>query len=183
MDAISNIRTNRHRTILGVDPDIEKSGFALLDCESRTFEQLSALSFTDITSYLSRMAANEKYKNTLIVIEDSDTSTNWHCGSIIYDKHLTIEQKVRKAAAIGRSAGLCHATYRHLKEYAEALGFQVKGKKPLVKMWKGPDGKITHDELKVFVSGLPKRTNQECRDSALLAWDEANFPIRISVRK
>lgn len=174
---------NHYRTILGVDPDIEKSGFALLDCESRTFEQLSALSFTDITSYLSRMAANEKYKNTLIVIEDSDTSTNWHCGSIIYDKHLTIEQKVRKAAAIGRSAGLCHAVFRMLKEYAEALGFEVKAKKPLKKMWRGTDGKISHNELKVFVSGLPARTNQEIRDAIMLAWDEAGFPIRISVRK
>lgn len=173
---------NHYTTILGVDPDIEKSGFALLNCATHTFDYLAAISFTDAIRFLGRLAANEKYKGVLIVIEDSDTSTNWHCGGIIYDKRLTMEQKVRKAAAIGRSAGLCHATYRHLKEYAEELGFEVKAKKPLKKMWKGTDGKISHKELSVFVSDLPPKTNPEIRDAIMLAWDEAGFPIRISVR-
>lgn len=159
--------------ILGIDPDVEKSGFSLLDCKSRTFLSMSALSFTDAIRFFSRLAADENIRPIRIVIEDSDMSVNWH-----YKK----TDKPGVIAAKGRSIGLCHATYRHLKEYAEELGFEVKAKKPLVKMWKGTDGKITHKELSVFVSDLPPKTNPEMRDAALLAWDEAGFPIRISVR-
>lgn len=51
---------------------------------------------------------------------------------------------------------------------------------PLKKHWKGKEGKITHEELAYF-TGIKKRTNQDARDAALLAWNFAGFPIRMKV--
>ena len=49
---------------------------------------------------------------------------------------------------------------------------------PLRKIWKGKDGKITDEEIKAFMP-IIERTNQEERDAALLAWNEAGFPMKI----
>jgi hypothetical protein len=109
-------------------------------------------------------------------MEDSDLSTNWHVSP--RDNKAT-------AAAKGRSVGICHATARHLKECAENFGLEVVPMKPLrkqfegVRFWKGRDGKITHEEAAYFMRGLPKQTNQESRDAALLAWAYADYPIRV----
>ena len=180
----------RNGYILAVDPDVEKSGFALLDCKSQTFVRLETLSFADAIRFFDDLSGNESITPLRIVIEDTDVSVNWHTD--FYFKEMAkarfnigiCKMVLGKCAAVGRNTGLCHATYRHLMEYAEKRGFgsMLKAKKPLKKMWHGTDGKISHNELKVFVSGLPARTNQEMRDAALLAWDEAGFPIRISVR-
>lgn len=161
-----NMITNGY--ILGIDPDVDKSGFALLDCSSRTFVSLETLPFTDAIRFFERLVANNNIRPIRVIIEDSDMSVNWH-----YDKN----DKPGVIAAIGRSVGLCHATYRHLKEYAEALGFQVIPMKPLRKCWRGPDGKITQGEIERLIPNFPKRTNQECRDSALLSWFYADFPL------
>jgi len=105
-----------------------------------------------------------------VIIEDSDSTTNWHLNSNVGP---------HKAAAIGHGAGLCHATQRHLYEYAVSVGLDVKLQKPLRKCWKGRDGKITQEEITSFMTGFPQRSNQECRDSALIAWVVGNMPIRL----
>ena len=108
-------------------------------------------------------------KDVVVVIEDSDLSVNWHYNS---------RDSKAVCAAKGRSIGMCHATARHLKECAEAYGLEVVPMKPLRKCWKGRDNKITHEEAAYFMRGLPKQTNPESRDAALLSWSYAGFPIR-----
>ena len=156
----------REGFVIGIDPDVEKSGFALLDCEAMEFKRVEALKFPELLDVLSIVASN-KY---VVVIEDSDLSVNWHYNS---------RDSKAVCAAKGRSIGMCHATARHLKECAEAYGLEVVPMKPLRKCWKGRDGKITHEEAAYFMRGLPKQTNQEGRDSALIAWSYADFPIRV----
>ena len=157
--------------ILGIDPDVSKSGFALLDCEAREFVQVEALSFPDMVDKFAELAAMKAGgKEVAVVMEDSDLSTNWHYNS---------RDSKAVCAAKGRSVGLCHATARHLKECAENFGLEVVMMKPLRKFWKGRDGKITHDEAAYFMRGLPKQTNPESRDASLLAWAYADFPIRV----
>lgn len=158
--------------VIGIDPDVEKSGVAVLDCEKREFARVEAMSFPELVDYISVVPADiqaEGYEVTL-VLEDSDLSTNWHCS--YKDNKAT-------AAAKGRSVGMCHATARHIKEVAEHYGLEVVLQKPLVKFWKGRDRKITHEEAAKFMRGLPKQTNQETRDAALLAWNYAEYPIRL----
>ena len=158
------------RYILGIDPDLDKSGIALLDCQLGQFLKVSAVTFVEMTLIL-RGDVPDKDDIT-IVLEDSDLSTNWHVNP---------RDNVHVAAAKGRSIGMCHATTRHIKELAEYYRLQVVQMKPLRKCWKGPNGKITHDECAQFMRNLPTRTNQEMRDAALLAWCYANLPIRMNV--
>ncbi len=163
----------RNGFLVGIDPDVSKSGFALLDCEAREFTQVEALTFPDVVDRFAGLAAMKADgKAVTVVMEDSDLATNWHYNS---------RDSKAVCAAKGRSVGLCHATARHLKECAENFGLEVVMMKPLRKFWKGRDGKITHDEALYFMRGLPKQTNQESRDAALLAWAYADYPIRQKV--
>jgi hypothetical protein len=52
------------------------------------------------------------------------------------------------------------------------LVLRVKGRN----IWRGKDGKITHEELAAF-TGITGRTNQEERDAMLIAWNYANLPL------
>lgn len=155
-----------YRYVLGIDPDIEKSGFALLDVEKRTFVSVNSFRFPEAVSFLSTIDK----ENLLVVIEDSAATTNnWH---------LTRYDSTRTAARKGHDVGLCHATARHLQEMAETYKLKAMSVFPLRKIW-GKDGgeKISHKELSDFVSDMPKRTNQEERDAMLLAWSHAELPI------
>jgi hypothetical protein len=58
-------------------------------------------------------------------------------------------------------------------------GIEVIEKEPLRKIWKGPDGKITHTEITAITGWDKKRSNQEERDAMLLAWDRSGLPIVI----
>jgi len=168
------------RFFVGIDPDVEKSGLAIVDKQARCVTYADSLIFPDAVAHL-RMIAQEHAQeplSVLVVIEDSDTSTNWHTNKLMTNGQ-PLKNKLSTAAAIGRSAGMCHATLRHLKECAEQMGLSVLMQPPFRKYWKGPDKKITQDEAKQFMTGLPKRTNPEIRDAALLAWVVAGLPIRI----
>lgn len=169
---------SRPRYIIGIDPDIERTGVALVDREARRLEYAGALTFTDCVKYLDGIAAMYPNEQVEVVIEDSDTSTNWHVQKLMANGQ-PLRSKLYLAAAIGRSAGLCHATARHLREYAESCGLRVRMQKPLKKCWKGKDGKITQVEAAQFMPGLPKRCNQEVRDAALISWCVAELPIWI----
>lgn len=162
--------------VIGVDPDVSKSGVAVLDCEKRAFVRVEALAFPELVDFLTTLASNPfGYERKItFVLEDSDLSTNWHCS--YKDNKAT-------AAAKGRSVGMCHATARHIKELAEHYGFEVILQKPLVKCWGGRDRKITHEEAAQFMTGLPKSTNQESRDAALLAWNYSGFSTYLQPKK
>lgn len=168
------------RFFVGIDPDVEKSGLAIVDKQARCVTYAGALMFPEVITHLHMIAQEHAQEplSVLVVIEDSDTSTNWHTNKLMTNGQ-PLKNKLSTAAAIGRSAGMCHATLRHLKECAEHMGLPVLMQPPFRKYWKGPDGKITHEECAEFAVGLPKRTNQEVRDAVLLAWLSANIPIRI----
>ena len=155
---------------MGIDPDVSASGLAVLDCSRREFQKVGSYPFPEIVDALALLAADKAAgQEVTVVLEDSDLSTNWH---------MSPRDNKAVAAAKGRSVGMCHATARHLKECAENFGLEVVMMKPLRKFWKGRDGKITHEEAAYFMRGLPKQTNQEGRDAALLAWAYADYPIR-----
>lgn len=171
----------RNGFILSIDPDISKSGVALLDCAAGEFKRVEAMKFPELVDLLALISDTKAQagEDVVVVIEDSDSSTNWHLDNIVYERRLTTAGKIRKAAAIGRSAGLCHAVARMAREIAEHYGLEVVPMKPLRKIWRGTDGKISHEEAAQFMNGIPTRTSQDVRDSMLLAWCYADFPIRV----
>ena len=167
------ISKGRPSAIIGIDPDCDKSGVARLEGNQL---ELSSLSFPELIDYLMRLKGAELNggARVVVVVEASwRISTNWHTGR--YDT-------IRTAARKGKDAGRCHEVGRKIVECARHYGLEVVEKLPLKKIWKGKDGKITHEELGAFAR-IPNRTNQEQRDAALLAWDHAGLPIRINLKK
>ena len=157
--------------IIGIDPDTDKSGIAQVRVAGREVELFSA-SFPELLDYLQRMRQKELTEGVkvMVVVEASwRISTNWHTKR---------GESVRVSASKGIDQGRCAEVGRKIVECARYYGLDVKEQLPLKKIWKGPDGKITDEEIKAFIP-IKGRTNQETRDAALLAWNEAGFPIRI----
>ena len=161
--------------IIGIDPDTDKSGVAQLSTATRELQPCSA-TFPELLDYLQRIRQMELQNplKVVVVVEASwRISTNWHTKR---------GESIRTAARKGKDAGRCHEVGRKIVECAQYYGLEVVEKLPLKKIWKGPDGKITHEEISAFIK-MPSRSNQEQRDAALLAWDYAGFPIRIITKK
>ena len=151
--------------------DVDKSGVAFLIVESRIIE-VSNLTFADLLDYLrtERDKAKESGKFLVVVVEAGWLNkAHWHVGK---------GGSAARSALIGNHTGRNHEVGRKIVERCRHYGIEGVEQPPLRKMWKGKDGKITHEELQHF-TGITGKTNQETRDAALLAWEYAGLPIRI----
>lgn len=166
------MRTSKTDIIIGIDPDVSKSGVGVVSREGRV-EACVSLTFPQLLEYLQIERDRRRAENlsVVVVVEASwKISTNWHTGR---------GDSIRTAARKGKDAGRCHEVGRKIVECAQYYGLEVVEKLPLKKIWKGKDGKITDEEIKAFMP-IQGRTNQEERDAALLAWDYAGLPIRLA---
>ena len=171
------MRTNKIDIVIGIDPDSEKNGVAFLDCRSKVMKTES-LTFPELIERLMIFDYESKANETSyrVIIEAGWLNkSNWH---------LNPRHTKAVVAAIGNHVGRNHETGRKIMEMCEYHKIPYELIKPLalkiggVSMWKGKDGKITHEELTAF-TGITGRTNQEERDAALLAWTWAGFPSRV----
>lgn len=165
---------NRPEIVIGIDPDVSKSGLAYLDVTTKEVQVISN-SFPQLLEYLQNIARNHTLSGRVVVVVEASwiVSYNWHTKR---------EDSVRTAARKGKDAGRCHEVGRKIVECARYYGLEVVEKLPLKKIWKGKDGKITDEEIKAFIR-IEGRTNQEERDAALLAWEHAGLPIRIPIKR
>lgn len=157
--------------IIGIDPDTDRSGYAVIRTADRTVD-LSSLPFPELIDTLREMSdfrLRTGWRVAVVVEASWLISTNWHTKR---------GESIRTAARKGKDAGRCHEVGRKIVECARHYGLEVVERLPLKKIWKGKDGKITAEEMAAFIS-YRGRTNQEERDAALLAWNEAGFPIRL----
>lgn len=161
----------KYQTVIGIDPDVDKSGVAELNPQSRILET-TKLTFPLLLDFLqARKKMADTARTTLIVIVEAGWlhKANWH---------LRQSDSKRSASAKGNAIGRNHETGRKIVEMCKHYGITVVEQYPLKKTWQGPDGKITQKELAYF-TGLEGRTNQEERDAALLAWNYAGLPVRV----
>ena len=159
--------------VIGIDPDVDKNGVARLDCNSKTLE-ITTLTFPDLLDYLlyQKRQAEVNDKNIIVTIEAGWMNQgNWH---------LKNRDSRNVAVAKGVHQGRNEQVSRIIGQMCEHYGLHYEFIKPLHKVWKGKDGKITQEELAYF-TGIKGRTNQEGRDAALLAWVYAGFAIRYKV--
>ncbi len=155
-----------HDYILAVDPDIKKSGVALLNVSKKCVHEY-CLSFPKLMDKLQNLKYDKK--NVLVVVEAGwMNNSNWH---------LTSCKSKAMAAKIGNNTGRNHETGHKIVEMALHYGLNVAEYKPLKKCWNGHEGKITKEELE-YITGQPSKGNQDVRDAVLLAWCVAGFPIR-----
>jgi hypothetical protein len=153
--------------IIAIDPDVDKSGVAVLDVKGKHLSVLN-LPFPKLIDFL-KWVNEDKNDFPFIVIVEAGwlNKSNWH---------LKAEDNIKAASAKGNSNGRNHQVGKIIVEMCRHYGIDVVEMRPLKKMWKGRDGKITHEELAVF-TGITGRTNQEERDAALIAWVYAGLPI------
>lgn len=145
------------RLIIGIDPDVEKNGVATVDKQTNEM-QVSTLAFPQLIDYL-----KDKNKDcTILVLIEAGwlNHSNWH---------LSPKITVQKAAQIGNATGRNHETGRKIAEMCEYYKIPYKLIKPLKKIWRGTDGKISAAEFS-RITGCLARTNQEMRDAGLIAW-------------
>lgn len=156
---------------IGIDPDNKKSGVGIVNKDTYEVDSV-CLTFPELMDFLWHEFNDRKDDQLVIVIEAGWLNdSNWHLK----------RKGIAWAAAVGRSVGMNHQTGILIAEMAEYMGHHVVLRKPLVKCWKGTDGKITHDELRQL-TGHDKRTNQDARDALLLAWVESGLPMRLKRR-
>lgn len=166
----------KYDIIVGIDPDVDKSGYAVLKCGECKVTTLDALGFFQLQSYLTALAERARNLDVsmVVVVEASwKIQANWHVNQ--YDRR-------NRAAAKGYDVGRNHQVGMLIVEMCKVNGIPVVEHIPLRKCWSGKDRKITHEELTKFCPVEKNRTNQEMRDAALLAWAFADFPIVIPVR-
>lgn len=144
--------------IIGIDPDVDKSGVAIFNRQEKRLE-LKSLDFPNLCKYLTDF---KSYGKSFIVLIEAGwiNRSNWH---------LSPRMTVQKAAQIGNATGRNHETGRKLAEMCAFWGVPYKLIKPLRKVWRGTEGKISATEFRL-VTGYAERTNQEERDAGLIAW-------------
>ena len=172
------VKRNRMNTeysiIIAIDPDVEKSGVAELHVGTRRLE-VTTLSFPALMDYLQYMEREfaDKGERLRVVVEAGwMNASNWHTGGV---------RSIAAAAKTGQNTGRNHETARKIAEMSRHFGLETEEVKPLKKCWKGSGGKITQEELEYITGKLDRRTNQEGRDAALLAWWFAGLPIKRKV--
>lgn len=166
-------RVEKPDVIISVDPDIDKSGAACLDVNTREM-RLFAYTFTELMMLCNDVMVDcvRGGKRLKIIVEAGwVNSSNWHLMPY-FSKNMCCE--------IGRRTGENHGTGKIIVSYLKDLGYNVEEVRPLRKCWKGKDGKITAEEFKE-ITGYDKRCNSDMRDAGLLAWAYAGFPIRMKV--
>lgn len=150
-------------TIVAIDPDVDRNGVACLDLVSK---QLSVqnLSFPETLDFFLSMRESQK-RDTMVIIEAGwFNHTHWH---------VKRRDSGKVIAAKGNAVGRNHEVGRKLAEMCDHWSIPYRLVKPLRKIWKGTDGKITATELeRLLVSHGVKfsfaRSNQEERDACLL---------------
>ena len=134
--------------IIGIDPDLEKSGVAVLKDGSL---RLDNMRFYDLTKYFE--VNKDQIKKVVIEAGWMNKKSNLH---------NRIGQSKRAGERIAKNVGENHATGKLLVEMAESLGLAVVLVRPT-------KTKKNSEEFN-RITGWQGRTNQEQRDAGMLIW-------------
>ena len=163
---------NTNQYIVGIDPDTEKNGYAIIDMETKKVS-VTTVTLPHLMEVIdnAQAKADDEGKRLTVYVE-----AGWLCQS---NWHIGWRDSKERAAAKGRSVGRNHQRGMDICEMLTYRGINVVQVAPLRKIWGGKDYKITHDEL-VDVVGPVDHTNQEGRDAALIAWVNAGLPVKFT---
>jgi hypothetical protein len=149
--------------IIAIDPDVTKSGVAVLDVTSKNLSTY-AMSFPILIDFIYSFPDKESIR---FAVEAGwlNRKSNFH------------GYYGNRGERIAKDVGANHETGKKIVEMCEHKGYFISLVKPLEKRWKGPRGKITHSELESVLKRRKialnkKRTNQDERDSILIAIHE-----------
>lgn len=167
---------SRFRYLYVVDPDLEKSGVAIIDTKEKAVRKAKSVRTVSLFLDLKHSADTGKVSSMLPAIDRPlvVVEAGWKVKDVNY--HGT--KGLRRAQRVAHDVGENHAAGKLIVEFARRVGFTVIEHYPLKKSWSGKDGKITARELE-SLTGYRERTNQDVRDAILLGWTFAGFPMRV----
>jgi len=139
--------------VIAIDPDVNKSGVAVLDCGKLSLYSLRFFELFDLLKFYVPGHVS------MIYIE---------AGWLNEKSNFRVMKGSGVNARIGAKVGANHETGKKIVEMCVYLGIPFTEVKPLKKIWKGPDGKITHEEFNKQAKTIFKKTNQEERDAGLI---------------
>ena len=164
----------KYSRIIAIDPDVDKSGVAIMDVVNRTLST-SIMTMPELAEQLRIEGLKMLPKGDLLVVVEASwlAAANWH---------LNAKDTLRTAAAKGERVGRNHQVGMMLVELCQYYNLSCREKQPLLKIWHGKEGKISFTELHRLCSGSgilykAKKNNQEERDAALLAIDASGLPM------
>lgn len=137
---------------IGIDPDTEKSGVALINGDRL---ELHALTFFELFDFLKECLRLKGESEKIIVVVEAGwlNKGNWHTK----DKGSSALN-----AKIGQRTGANHEAGKKIVEMIEYLEIPHK----LVK----PTKSKVNDKLFKSITKIEGRTNQEKRDAMMLIW-------------
>jgi len=158
------------RYYVGIDPDVNESGIVAIRASDGKVISAEKRTLPLLVQAIEHMNMHGHTEDVHFVVEAGWLTSHNH--------HKKSGDSARVIAKKGNSVGRNGQTGRHIVEFLDFYQMNYDLKRPLRKIWKGRDGKITQAEIKKFIPDMP-RCNQEARDAALLAWVAAGFPIKI----
>lgn len=160
--------------IIGIDPDVDKSGIAILNLKTKKLKFKTA-TFRELCDCFNGAVKTYSRDRVKVIVEAS-----WNTA---HNFHLLPTDRPAVAAKKSYHVGRNHQVGMDICQLALLFGLAVYEQEPLRKCWRGPNRKITHEEI-VEITGIEaRRTNQEERDAILIAWANANLPIYINNKK
>lgn len=182
-EILAQIERNKHKALatIGIDPDCEKNGLAILENGEIT---LASVTFPELIDKILDVWVRCKGDIKVIIEGGWLNEGHWHIPPKV--RELPKSRALAYAAQMGNQVGRNAETGRKLIEMLEWRKIKPEVVKPLKKYWKGQGakvdsdgrrsggGKITHEELVAYLSRnrivmKQKRTNQDARDAALIA--------------
>ena len=148
------------RTQIAIDPDLDKNGVAVWRGDKI---EVKSLSFPALLDFL------KENSDAHVVVE-----AGWlNKKSNVHGYHGAVAERISKSVGINHGVGLL------IVQMCNHYKISVSEKKPLRKVWRGKNGKITQGEIEYFIDEFPKRSNQEERDAALILWLHIGRRVKI----
>lgn len=141
------------RIIVGIDPDVKKSGIAVVDANTGKIVELLNLNFVAYLKFVKR----RQFEIVKIVL-----SAGWLINKSNFHR---LDQKISKQMGekLAEGVGRNHQVGILQKEVAEALGIVIQELRP--------QGKVEDHQAFVRMTGYTgKQTNPETRDAGMLVY-------------
>lgn len=134
--------------IVGIDPDIDKSGIAYV-IEGKPHIEMNTLKFVELMKFI--RLHRQSIKCVYVEAGWINKKSSWHGA-----------QNIAVAARIGKNVGENHAVGKLLIQCIEAEGLKVVAVKP-------SSTKLDAEQF-AKLTGIKTRTNAESRDAAMLVF-------------
>lgn len=162
------MKQKRYDIIVGIDPDVDRSGVCVLSTSNRMIA-VSSQRLPDLVRFVTELSETAQGQGCsfLVVVE-----AGWRNSKSCF--HFARGKGVER---IAKNVGANHQVGKNIIELLIANGVEVQEQVPLSKRFWGGN-KVSHAQLSQFVDTLPSQTNQEQRDAILIAWHIAGFEYK-----